>query len=95
MPVKKPIPKSKDFQGLEDEIRMLRQLLRKVAVQAEEVQELAGLLKVGETVGKGDTRLAVLLKAQRALGEGQAFSQTLDQELAEVLQEMKTAGHLL
>ena len=78
--------------GLDEEIGILRDIIRRVVVQGGAGLELAELMGMLDTVGKASTRLATLLKAQRALGEGEGLAASIDQALAQVIRELKDEG---
>lgn len=75
-------------QGLQDEIDMLRVAARRVMELADGVDTLEDAIAVLSTLSVAASRLAQLLKAQRALGaEGGEVAETLSQALKDVLKE--------
>jgi len=79
-------------EGLQDEIAMLRVIIRRMKSLADEDRPLPELLRLCETFGRLSTRLAQLLKAERALGGGSSDVQSaLDEVLAEMIQELRDA----
>jgi hypothetical protein len=75
--------------GLQDEIRMIRLIIRRVLNLADEGRSLAEVLHVLDTVGEASTRLAGLLKAADALDKKQGVAAALSQALSEITEEMK------
>jgi hypothetical protein len=75
--------------GLEDEIRMIRLIIRRVLNLADEGRSLDEVLKVLDTVGRASTRLAGLLKAADALDKKQGLAAALSQAISEVTEELK------
>ncbi|HZW04602.1 MAG TPA: hypothetical protein VFF68_11790 [Anaerolineaceae bacterium] len=79
-------------EGLQDEINMLRVIIRRMKALADEERPLPELLRLCETFGHLSTRLAQLLKAERALDEGGPDVQAaLDEVLAEMIRELRDA----
>lgn len=73
-------------EGLANEIAMLRSLMQRVADLVDDGCQLGELLEVLETVGKAQTRLVTLLKAQQSLGGEAGFAALLNRALDEVNQ---------
>jgi hypothetical protein len=78
--------------GLNEEIGILRDITRRVVMLAGEGSELPDLMNLLDTVGKASTRLATLLKAQRALGAAEGLAASIDEALAQVIRELKDEG---
>ncbi|MBE3038697.1 MAG: hypothetical protein IMZ62_07785 [Chloroflexi bacterium] len=79
-------------QGLQDEIAMLRAMIRLLRELAYEERPLPERLRIYDALGKLATRLGTLLKTERALDEGQDLTGTLSQALAEVIHELSQEG---
>jgi hypothetical protein len=79
-------------QGLQDEIAMLRAIIRLLRELAYEERPLPERLRIYDALGKLATRLGTLLKTERALDEGQDLTGTLSQALAEVIHELSQEG---
>jgi hypothetical protein len=76
-------------EGLQDEIRMIRLIIRRVLSLADEGRSLAEVMRVLDTVGRASTRLANLIKAAEALDKKQGVSEALSQALSEITEELK------
>lgn len=74
--------------GLQDEIRMLRNLMRRIRALADEGRPLPELLRILETLGKSSTRLATLLKTERLLAGDEDFGQALNDALKDVIRDL-------
>jgi hypothetical protein len=74
--------------SLQEEINMLRTLMRLVENLADEGKPVGELLKMLDILGKSSTRLASLLRAQRELCEENEFGSVFNQALAEVIKEL-------
>ncbi len=76
--------------GLQDEIAMLRLVIRRVFEHASDAElDLAAWSETLDTLGAASARLARLLRTQKDLGgESQGVSQALSQALGEVIHEM-------
>jgi hypothetical protein len=79
-------------EGLEDEVKILRALIRLLAGLVDEGRPLPELLQILDRTGRLSTQLATLLKTQRSLGEERGVAAALNQALAEVLAEMSAEG---
>ena len=78
-----------DFQGLEEEIGMLRGAIRRVMGYLNEAQDLEQMIKVLSSTGLATTRLASALKAQRDLEGGSGeVSQAIRKALEELAEEL-------
>jgi len=86
---RRPRPPEADLQGLQDEIGMLRMVMRQVMSLADDGRSLNDLLHILDSLSQASTRLASLLKAERALGEEQELGSALNQALAEVIRELQ------
>jgi len=75
--------------GLQDEIRMMRLIIRRVMNLADEGRSLAEVLRVLDSVGAASTRLARLLKAEGELDKKQGMAEALSQALAKVTEDLK------
>jgi hypothetical protein len=76
-------------EGLQDEIRMIRLIIRRVLSLADEGRSLAEVMRVLDTVGRASIRLANLIKAAEALDKKQGVAEALSQALSEVTKELK------
>lgn len=79
-------------QGLEDEISLLRVVMRRVFEYADETEkpEAERWISTLSALGVAATRLAGLLKAQKIIGgDGDEIARTLAQALAEVNKEIR------
>jgi len=79
-------------QGLEDEISLLRVVMRRVFEYAGQSEKPAAEVWVStlSALGVAATRLAGLLKAQKVIGgDGNEIAKTLAQALAEVNREIR------
>lgn len=74
--------------SLQEEINMLRTLMRLVETLANEGKPVGELLKLLDILGKSSTRLASLLRAQRELCEEKEFGSVFNQALSEVIKEL-------
>ncbi len=93
------ISKKKTFDpassSLNDEIRLLRGIIRQVAELTENGQPPADLLEILRTVGEASTRLATLIKAQHELSPSADLPAVLNQVLERIKAEMDVSdGHL-
>ena len=79
-------------QGPQDEIAMLRAIIRLLRELAYEERPLPERLRIYDALSKLATRLGTLLKTERALDEGQDLTGTLSQALAEVIHELSQEG---
>jgi hypothetical protein len=78
--------------GLDDEIRMLRTITRRVFQLADGVEELEQAISLLGALGIASTRLANLLKAQKSLGNGQdAVMTALSEALEKVRKDWERA----
>jgi seryl-tRNA synthetase len=78
-----------DFQGLEEEIGMLRGAIRRVMGYLNEAQDLEQMIKVLSSTGLATTRLASALKVQRDLEGGSGeVSQAIRKALEELAEEL-------
>ena len=78
---------------LTTEIRSLRALLERVMRYAEsESTEIDQVLKILDVHSRACTRLATLLRAESALGEGADLQEEFRQVLLETLREMGMEG---
>lgn len=78
--------------SLQEEIDMLRALMRMVEKLADEGKSLGEMLKMLDILGKSSTRLASLLRAQKVLCEEREFGSVFNQALSEVIEEMGMDG---
>ena len=77
------------FQGLEEEIGMLRGAIRRVMGYLNEAQDLDQMIKVLSSTGLATTRLASALKVQRDLEGGSGeVSQAIRKALEELAKEL-------
>jgi CRISPR/Cas system CSM-associated protein Csm2 small subunit len=76
-------------QGLQEEISMLRSVIRRIVSMSDGGRELPELLRIVETLGKTSTRLATLLKADRQLETREDVSSALDEVLEEMIREIR------
>lgn len=74
--------------GLRDEIRMLRNLMRRIKALADEGRPLPELLRILETLGKSSTRLATLLKTERLLAGDEDFGQALNEAVKDIIRDL-------
>lgn len=74
--------------GLEGEIRMLREALRREALDDLDQLTVGERMRVLDTVSKAASRLATLLKAERQLAVDQDMGATLRQALDDLLEEL-------
>ncbi len=89
--VSKTANKAEDLKGrhgLQDEILMLRAMMRRIKALADEGRSLPELLSVLKVLGLASTRLVTLLKAERALAEDQDLAAALSQALSQVTKEL-------
>lgn len=75
-------------EALQEEIAMLRTFIRMIKNLADEGKPLGELLKILDMLGKSSTRLASLLRAQRALCEEKEFGAVFNQALSDVIREL-------
>ncbi len=75
-------------EGLVNEIAMLRWLMQRVTDLVDEHCELGELLEVLEKVGRAQTRLVTLLKAQQTLGGEESLTTYINRALNELNQEL-------
>jgi len=75
--------------GLTEEIQILRALIRKASSLAEEDKKSERVLEMLTTIGRASTQLAVLLKANIKLGEGQTASSALKQAVDKMVRDGK------
>jgi len=75
--------------GLTDEIQILRALIRKASSLAEKDEKPERVLEMLTTIGRASTQLAVLLKANIRLGEGQTASSALKQAVDKMVRDGK------
>jgi hypothetical protein len=78
-------------EDLLEEIACLRSIMRRAAELADKESlsdEDLALLQVVDSFGRASTRLANLLKTQRALGGGDDAAAALNQALAEAIKEL-------
>ena len=77
-------------EGLQDEIRMMRLIVRRVLELADEGLALAEVMRVLDTVGRASTRISGLIRQQKLLGAGdQDVAKALSQALSEVTRGFK------
>ena len=81
-----------EAQDLSEPIADLREMLAKVAALAAEVEDVKNLAGLLDKYSQASTRLATLLKTQRALAGQNDLAEALHQALAEVLEEETPAG---
>jgi hypothetical protein len=75
--------------GLQDEIHMLRAVMRRVLELSREVDTLEPALNLLSALGLAAYRLSVLLRAQKTIGGGEdEISEAISQALAEVVKDM-------
>lgn len=73
---------------LQEMIALLRGLVRRAAIQTEDVEDLDDLLKVIATVGRAGSQLAGMLKAAQELEPGEDLAAEINATLAEVIREL-------
>jgi hypothetical protein len=85
-----PQPQDEQEMTLEEEIRSLRSLIRRLGGMAEEKQSLKELALLLNTLGANAARLATLLQVQRSLEEeeGMDMGSAIARALAEMREEM-------
>jgi len=71
---------------------MLRAIIRLLRELAYEERPLPERLRIYDALGRQATRLGTLVKTERQLGEGQDLTGTLNQALAEVIDELSQKG---
>lgn len=75
--------------GLEDEIKMLRVVLRRTLELADGVSDIEDATKTLNVLGAAATRLAGLLRTQKYLdGSGGDAAMAISQALTDIIQEM-------
>ncbi|NPV77512.1 MAG: hypothetical protein HPY59_14220 [Anaerolineae bacterium] len=78
---------------LQDEIQMLRSVMRRVIALADEGRSLEELLHVLDTLSSAAARLARLLKAEQDFSkETEDIGEILNQALGEVIETLKKEG---
>ena len=77
--------------GLDDEIAMLRVITRRTFEIAEDANDIEAMIKVLGALGVAATRLARLLEAKKAIGDGDTVLVNLSTVMRELLKEY---GHL-
>jgi hypothetical protein len=81
-------PGAAEAGALHEEIAMLRTFIRMIENLADDGKPLGELLKILDMLGKSSTRLASLLRAQRALCEEKEFGAVFNQALSDVIREL-------
>ena len=82
--------KPKTQKGLEEEIEMLRDMMRKVVTMSNGVESLDEAVAALRALGSSASHLASLIKAQKSLGVGDVdVSTALSQAIQEVTEELK------
>ena len=84
-PPTEPLPTA---EGLANEIAMLRWLIQRVTGLVDDDCQLGELLEVLEKVGRAQTRLVTLLKAQQSLGGEESLTTYINRALDELNQEL-------
>jgi hypothetical protein len=85
----------KDQKGLEEEIGLVREAIRKVAKEADEVDDVKVLLRLLDSLSSASQRLAGLLRAQRAMVGEKAGELPLKTKLDDVLEDLgREKGHI-
>ena len=75
------------------EIRMVREVIRRAKEMAEEEEpSLKEYLKLLEGLSLASTRVASLLKTDRQLNEGADMTDTLNEVLEELYEELRLSG---
>ena len=78
--------------GLNEEIRILRSIIRQVASMTGDDRPADGLLDILRAVGEASARLATLIKAQHELVSSADLPSALNQTLALIVEEMRAKG---
>ncbi len=79
-------------EGLTDEIAMLRVVARRLLTLADEAKDLDAMISVTGTLSTVTTRLAGLLRTEKALnGNANDITDTISQALKEVVRELGIA----
>ena len=78
----------RDVPGLEDEIRLLREIIQRAAAMAEEDRAVMDLVRLWGAAGRAAGQLSGLLKTERALGALRDANAELDIALREALDEL-------
>ncbi len=76
-------------ESLINEIAMLRYLMQRVTGMVDDDCQLGELLEVLEKVGRAQTRLVTLLKAQQSLGGEDSLTTYLNRALDELNRELE------
>ena len=77
---------------LSEEIRIVRELIRQARAMLDEAGSLNELLSTLETVSRASSNLANLLKAEKALDEGQTAADYVKAALHDIRAEMEREG---
>lgn len=75
-------------QSLQEEINMLRILMKVVLAMAEESDSLAERLRILETFGKSCTRISALIKTERMLAGDRDVATALNQALDKLMDDI-------
>lgn len=85
---RKKCNRANEVPGLEDEIRLLREIIQRAAAMAEEDRAVMDLVRLWGAAGRACGQLSGLLKTERALGALRDANAELDQALHEALDEL-------
>ncbi len=77
---------------LSEEIRIVRELIRQARTMLDEARSLEELLATLDTVSRASANLANLLKAEKALDEGQTAADYVKAALHDIRAEMEREG---
>ena len=87
-----PRPKPARGGKLSEEIRIVRELIRQARTMLDEARSLEELLSTLDTVSRASANLANLLKAEKALDEGQTAADYVKAALHDIRAEMEREG---
>ena len=79
---------AREVPGLEDEIRLLREIIQRAAAMAEEDRAVMDLVRLWGAAGRAAGQLSGLLKTERAVGSPRDSNAELDAALREALYEL-------
>lgn len=77
---------------LSEEIHIVRELIRQARTMLDGARSLEGLLSTLDTVSRASASLANLLKAEKALDEGQTAADYVKAALQDIRAEMEREG---
>lgn len=86
-PARKTTAAASESGGLRDEITMLRQIIRQVTALADEERPLSEMLRILDKLSASCSRLATLLKTERALADDDQAIQAFKHALAEMIDD--------